>query len=583
MQDIQKLLNLVGRRMRTSRFLACLSWALTIGAGVALLLMLVDRLPAESFMPWMWVAPSLAGMAVLAAIAATRVNRPTEHVLALEVDTQLNLREKLSTALHCRHRDDPFAQAAVEDAIGVARNPSVHERAKRAFAVRLPGSWWVSPSLAMIVVMVSMLGQFDAFAGDDTTDPAQVEAIRNVNQGVETFVNDLKEQSELNEEVQALLDDMLNESNDASNVKSEEDARRNAIKKLNDIKNRLEDITEGEKAKGLDALDRKLSDLNIPSDGPAKEMAEALAKGDFEAANKALKDLQQKVEAGEMNAADQDKLAEQMEDLANQMQQLAQQQDQLKKALEQAGMNPQLANQPQALQQAIQNNQNLNQQQQQQLQQMAQAQQMACQACQGLGNALQQMAQQAGNQQQGNQQGQMGQQMGQQLSDLEMAQQLIKQAQAAANACQGKCNNLGQGLGNQQLAQQPQQGQGGQGQNGQGAGGKGPIAKTPFKTQAQKSDTGMNPGDIIASQFFDGAEIRGESKTTLANIIAQVSGGAEEGQAEEIVHRRYEEAHKHYFGELENLTRADAPQPGTGADSPDSDSPDNTETTESDD
>jgi hypothetical protein len=80
----------------------------------------------------MWVAPSLASQPSLAAIAATRVNRPTEQ-LALEVDTQLNLREKLSTALHCRHRDDPFAQAAVEDAIERGAQ-SLRARARQAYA-----------------------------------------------------------------------------------------------------------------------------------------------------------------------------------------------------------------------------------------------------------------------------------------------------------------------------------------------------------------------------------------------------------------------------------------------------------------
>jgi hypothetical protein len=241
--------------------------------------------------------------------------------------------------------------------------------------------------------------------------------------------------------------------------------------------------------------------------------------------------------------------------MAEQLDKLAQQQQKLEEALKQAGMDPNLAQNPQALQQAIQNNQNLNQQQKQQLQQMAQAQQAACKACQGMGQACQQMAQAC----KGGQMGQMGEgagKMAQQLGDMEMLQQLLQQAQAAANQCQGQCQGLGQGLNMQQAMDQWMQCNGGMGNRGQGQGGKAPIAPTPTGTKIEQAKVNTVEGDIIARQLFEGPQIRGDSKVKLIKVIEEARKGFDEGQTEEQVHIKYRDPQMHYFGELEKITKA---------------------------
>jgi hypothetical protein len=140
---------------------------------------------------------------------------------------------------------------------------------------------------------------------------------------------------------------------------------------------------------------------------------------------------------------------------------------------------------------------------------------------------------------------------GQQLGDMEALQQLLQEARAAQGQCQGQCQGLGQGM----AMGQPNQG-GAFGNRGQGRGGKAPIAPTPTGTKDQKADVNTVEGDIIAKQLFDGEQIRGESKAKLVQALEQAREGFDEGLAEEQLHRKYQEAQKHYFGELEKLTKA---------------------------
>jgi hypothetical protein len=131
-----------------------------------------------------------------------------------------------------------------------------------------------------------------------------------------------------------------------------------------------------------------------------------------------------------------------------------------------------------------------------------------------------------------------------------MLQQLLQQAKAAQGMCQGQCQGLGQNL-----AISVKQG-GNMGSRGRGRGGKAPIAPTPTGLKDQKADVNTVEGDIIAKQLFEGQQVRGESTAALVKVIEQARQGFDEGQQDETLHRKYQEAQQHYFGELEKLTKA---------------------------
>ena len=519
--------------------------------------------------PWVWMGPGLAVLALLLTARMWSRRRQTELQVAVEVDQRLDLREKLSTSLHVAGRDDPFARAAIEDAVTAARDPRTREQLRRRFAVESPGRWWLSPLVIAVAVGLWFVAPVNLFASDVEDDADLTETVQQSDDAIEAVVKQIQNSPELREELSDLLGDLAKDATDPDALKTRQDVRRDAIKKLTDINKRLDEIINGPKGKTADAIENALAKLRTPPDGPAKDLAEALAAGDFKAAQEALAKLTEELQAGKLNEQQKEQLAKQLEDLAKQMQQLAQQQQQLEDMLQQAGLNPQLAQNPQALQQAIANNQNLNEQQKQQLQQMAQAQQAAQQMAKGLGQGLQQMAQ-------GIQQGQLnpGGQLGQQLNQLEAMQQMMQQAMAAAAANQGQAWGLGQGLAMQQAMQMWKQGDGGAfGQRGHGRGGTAPIAPTPTGTRLVHSPSQTTPGDIIARQFIDGPVIVGESKAKHSAVAAAISEGYDEAQADEQLPPKYWESHMHYFGELKKRVQATSRDSEDGGDATDESAP----------
>ncbi|MHC4210155.1 MAG: hypothetical protein ACYSWT_10635 [Planctomycetota bacterium] len=562
MNDIRTILKIAARRLLFSSLLAHAHVAVIVLAALVLVLLAAERVGPAPFWPWPWLLPALAVAGALVAGRLWYARRSTELQVAVEVDERLDLRERLSTALHCQQRTDPFARAAVEDAVGTARDPKVREHLRRRFVVESPRRWWLSPLLVLAAIGIWFVPPQDLFADRTPPDPEITRTVRERDDAIEAVIKPIEESPELQEELSDLLGELSNEGPDPENLKTRQEVQRDAIKKLTDLNKRLDEILSGPKGKTAEALDKALERLRTPEDGPAKEFAEALAKGDFKSAQEALARLQEEARKGNLTPEQQEQLAKQLADLAKQLEQLAQQQQQMEQMLQQAGLDPKLAQNLQALQQALQNNPNLNQQQKQQLMQMAQAQQAACQMCQGLGQGLNQMAQQMMD----GQMGQGGQQATDQLNQMEALQQMLQQAQAAANACQGQCQGLGQGLGMQQAMQWWLKQGGAFGQRGQGAGGKAPIAPTPTGKKVVKAPTKTGEGDIIARQFIDGPNVVGESQAKLRQVSVAVSEGFEEAQNEELIPPKYRDTHKHYFGEWKKLVEAVQREVGEDAD-----------------
>ncbi len=557
MNELKALLALARRRLEFSRLLSILC-AVGIGVfGIALVLVIVDRLPAASFVPWMWVAAALLGAGAIVSVTLWMRRRPSDMHVAVCVDDRLDLREKISTALHIYQRDDAFAQAAVEDAVRVARDPKSRELLRKRFTIAPPPQWWIAPALAVVAAGAWFLPQANLFAGEDEQKEEVIAAKEAVEESIDAIVRAIEEQPELSSELKDMLEEMTKASN-LETPRTAEQIRRDAIKKVTDLNRKLNELLSGEKAIANEQVEKALKQVT-PTEGPALELTKALANADFKGAQDALNKLQEALAKGELNEEQKEQLAKALEQAAQQLQQAAQQQNQLQQALQNAGLDAQLANNPQALQQAIQNNPNLNEQQKQQLQQMVQAQQQAQQMCQGMCQALGDMAQAV---QQG--QGQAGQQLADQLNQMEMAQQMLQQAQAAANACQGQCEGLGQGLGMQNM-QQLAQGQGGAfGNRAQGGGGQAPKAATPFSTKLEKVDSKLQQGDIIGRQLVQGPLVVGESHAKLQQVAALIENTYEEALNEEQLPPKYHDINQVYFGELQKLTQAKAREAAAG-------------------
>jgi hypothetical protein len=337
MNDIRSILKAAARRIELGAFFIRAHQIAVILAAAALALMLLDKAPAASVIPWMWVAPAMAVAGLLVAALLWARGRRTDLQVAMSVDERLELREKLSTALHCQKRQDAFAQAAIEDAVHTARDPRIREQVGRRFAIGAPRGWWISPVLVLAAVAASLLPQADLFARDLVRDPEVVAAKKQADESIDAVIKAIEEKPQLSNELSDLLGELTKEGTDPDALRSPDQVKRDAIKKVTDLNKRLDEIVSGEKGQTLEAMSRALSRLDTPDDGPAKDLADALARGDFAAAKKALEELKAQTQSGQLSDEQKKLAAEQLKSLADQLQKLAQQQDQLEEALRQAG------------------------------------------------------------------------------------------------------------------------------------------------------------------------------------------------------------------------------------------------------
>ncbi len=544
MNDIRTILRVAAGRLHANAFLSHFHVVAMFIAAAAFVAVLIGKTSSTLTLPWAWVAPILAALALVISFVIWSRRRQTELQVAMAVDQRLDLREKLSTALFVSGRDDAFALAAVEDAVQTARDARTREQVNRRFPVDPPKNWWITPLILTIAVLAAaFLPQGNWFSGDEGEVAAATRPPEEVAMALESTVQTLKQNEELADELRDLFEELDPNAFDPVALTSPEEAKREAIRKLSDLNDRLNEITEGEKGQTMAALQQAMRQLESPSEsGLTKELTEAMAAGDFQGAKQALEEMLAAAQSGQMNPDEQAKMAQELQELGEQLEQLAQDQQAMQNALQQAGMDPNLANNLQQLQQALQNNQNLTPQQKQQLQQMAQAQQQAQQMCQNMGQCMMKMGQCMG---QGQNQGAAGacNGAGQSLSQAEAMAQMLKQARAMANNLQGQCQGLGRGL-----CQQPGGAFGGP---GQGAGGEAPRQKTVTSTKEAKADNQNTDTNIIARTLFEGPLIRGESTATFRDAARSAAESfADEVNDDQIPHK-YHDAMKRYFGEMQ--------------------------------
>lgn len=584
MDDLRGLIRIASRRLTLSRVIVASTIAVLASMVAVLVWVAISKGVPVLTIPW-WIAVGVIGIAVVVAVLMALFHRGRDDVsVAVAVDQRLGLNERFATAIQVANREDPFAVAAVADAAGTAHEPGMARRIRQAFRPEPPRGWWLTPLVALLLVFTWIfIPQGNLFASEESDTVEVAEARSESDAQLDGIIEAIEENPLLAEEMADIIDSMQEDvdgfgaEDDSQTV---EDVRREAIRKASEMQERLEEMLNGENASMENALRENLEGLNAPKEGDpdAAELAEALKKGDFSAAKAALENLAKKMEEGALDPEKEKALKKQLEDLAKQLEDLAKQQKALEEQLKQAGLDPDLAKNPEALKQAIQNSQNLNEQQKQQLQKQAQAQQAACKACQGMGKACQQMAEGMGQQGQQGQQGEQGQQqMSEMLSDLEAMQQMLQQAQQAASQCQGACEGLGKGLSQwaASLPNQKKASDGGMGQWGQGQGGNAPIAPTPTASKIEKEKVEVRSGDIIARQLIEGEQVVGEAKARLRQLSNKISRGFEEGVQDEPVPPHLREVHKRYFGELQK--RIDARVDSA----PDAESEEKTSTSES--
>ncbi|HVZ93829.1 MAG TPA: hypothetical protein VG797_04910 [Phycisphaerales bacterium] len=545
MDGVHRVLRRASFRYHFGQFVRLLVVTLSLTCGVMIAAMIASRLFALTFdwaNAWMWSVIAAA----VAAAAWTLITRRPPMAVARIVDEGAGLKESLSTALAVERESDPWSVAAVEHARRIAGGV----RVRQAVPIKPPRLWPVPFAAVAVFFLTGLLPSMDLLGNG-----AKAKAAEEQKAAVEVAKKDV---AAIEEELAKTLSkvgadpDELGGEKDAHAQKptTPDEIRREAMKKLTAAQDRLADLSKAGQSDAMQAMKDKLRDIDSQPTGPLASLTQALQSGNFDAAKQALDELQKKIESGKMAEEERKKAAEQMKELANKLAQLAQDQKQLEKQLSEAGLDPKLAKNPEALKKALEQAQNLSPEQKQALSKAASACKQAGQNCQKMGGACAGMA---AAMEQGKDGASAGEQLGEQLSELEMAEQQVSEMQAAQSqiAMQidklGQCNKPGScsspndsiSPGPGSYTNQPQQGAG-----------ERQKQEAAFNLKKEKSSSKDQGGPIIGSTLVQGDQIKGEAVQQFESAVEAGETTASEAIETKQIPREYHDAIKDYFLKL---------------------------------
>ncbi len=560
MNEINKQISKAKRRLMMGQFFRILTWSLFAGLLLSAIGMLIPKIWHLGFMDdaaqnqaWLysWIGGGIA-IAVLSAVIMTIAQLKSNLDVAVEVDRRFGLKERLSSALSLTDQDlETNAGAAlIEDAVSRAETIDVRDQ------FRYQPTWRALLPLIPIAIMLILL--FVPNATEKVVTAGETD--KDVRKKMEMTIKEFKKKQEekrkqltakgLEDATRDLkpLEKKFEELLDDKNTNKKE-----ALVKLNDIKKQIEDRQQ--ELGTREELEQSLNNLKDLSSGPAKELADAMSKGDLDQAKQAIKELADKLKAGKLSEVEKKKLANDLEAMAKELQKMADKhaqekqklEDQIKKALEKGDLDK-----------AAQLQQKLEQKQQQD-KQMQKMQQMAenmqkCANCMKQGNGQPKQGQQGQQnpQQDGGQQGQAMKDAAETLEDLaeqiEQMQQDMQEMEALedleklAGECKGQMN------GNQPQDGPPKwQDWAKGGGNGQGKRDLEEDQTGGFKSRV-KGD--VKQGETVITGNADGVNITGRSVSETRELIEASSSKDTDPLLNQKLPKAQRENSQQYFESL---------------------------------
>jgi len=519
-----------------------------VAAGiVALLAVLAEKLLAVSIIGSSTLTGFCAAVIVVI-LFLWLLRQPSRMQASLLLDERLRLHERFSTTLALADSRDPFADAARSEALKTAERVNLQGhfpiRPSKCWAYAV-STWLVAAALILFMPQKDLLG----LLRKDRQDRKRTEQLQQAKVDVKQAANPVK--LAVKQLGEPELADALAKLDQAPKDANPEEVKRQAIRQLGDLSDKIQKMQSSTQLESMNLLQKMLRQLHGSADPFSQELRLALAKGNFGQASSLLNQLQKDLAEGKLSPEQQKALSEKLQELGKQLQELARNNEELEKELEKLGLNKELAKlDPQQLREALQK-QGLSAEKMEELLQKAAACRSAAGRCAGLGKAM--AACGAGG-------GLSGDELAaamEQLDGLESLQQQVMLTQATldrienAIAClgEGMCDGIGgQGPFREGLANRAGPGTGGPGI------GYGPRdSDDTGNTSTRKIRTENKPGEgpVIASWYFKGSQVKGESQRDFSEVVQGAREGAADAISENEIPRKYEESLKKYFGQLE--------------------------------
>ena len=554
-EAIEKVLRIAGRRAHLNVLLEQVGWSLALGAVAAGAAVLVQRVLGVQFIAG-WTVWGLAGAVALAAGTRWWWLRPSRMGVAVMVDGRLMLRERFSTVLATQKSADPFARAVERDTRDVARRLRVGGH----FPIRLSRRWLHAAGLwAIVIALAALMPEVDLF-GRMADKAERALAVREFDQAKEDVkmakVDVAKTIDKLNDPKLAAELAALNAPMTGVEPAA---VRREAISKLTNLSEQVRQLQKDQDLQAVQAMQRMLKQLRGARTGSElSKLRNALAKGDFAQAGKALQEFREKLDTDQFDTEQAKKLAEQLAKLGEQLKKVGDEKQAAEDALASEGLDKSLAKLDQdQLRKALQGK-GLSDEKIQQLMNKLAGLQTAARQCDGLGQSLSDALAIAGSLSEADLS-----ELGDQLSDLEAMQQRLAAAEAALDEIDQAIARLGEGQGpGQGIPCSACQGQGcsqcqGAGLGpGQGGGYRPTATSGNFGTKKTLSPSASSDeAPAIASWYIKGTQVKGGAEQKFREAVHVADKGFAEALKDKRVPRKYEGPVKDYFGGLEKAGR----------------------------
>jgi hypothetical protein len=442
---------------------------------------------------------------------------------------------------------DPFVQAAIVESQGAAAKASL----KPHFPLRLSRKWLYGLTAWLAAAGVMWLMPSLDLLGRDRAQAARTQQEQQLQQAK-------AEIKQVTERVQATVSQLVPEAaaelaklDEAAGNMPAQDLKRQAIRKLEELADRLK-MQNAEKLDAFQELREAMKGLRTPAAGLSPELNRALARSKFEDAAAMVKDLQNQLDEKNLSAEQKQALAKQLSDLSKQLQELAEKDKGLQEELRKAGADESLAKLgEEELRKKLQE-QGLDQQQIEELMKRA----AACRACDSAMRALAKAAGAAGSAGESISAEDLAE-LAEQLDSLEAMKEDLALRQVSleeilrGKACLGgECDGEGQGLGEWQEGLALRRG-GGTGGPGIGQGPRDTADSGQTALQKTRVEGNTKGGPAVASWYYKGQQVKGESQRQFKEMVAAAKDVAAEAISENEIPKKYEGPVKKYFGELE--------------------------------
>ena len=560
---LEKTLARVRRRWSAAVLVECMAWTLLAAGGLAALAVLAERVVAVKVLMG-WSAGALLALAGAVGLVLWWHRRPGVMATAIHIDRRLCMKERFSTAVSLAGSDEPFAIAAVAEAHAAAAGADAG-KGLVAWPVRplvhAGAVWALAGAFSLFVPSMDVMGLL-ARRRDEENKAARIEeakiAVTQTVGAVKMRIDQLGDP--------ALAKELADLSR-AANVQTPQALKREAIRKLGDLSERIKELRSGPREGAAEAMKKMLKRIHGTPDGLSRELSRALAQGDFERAAELLRDFQDKISKGELSAEDSKALAGQMGDLSAQLKELVEKDSEFADELEKAGLDGKMAAlDEESLREALKKR-GLSDEKIDELLEKAAACSKASEMCERLAEAMSRC------QGEGTGAGVMSAdemaELIEQLDELEGIEQDMALTEASLDEIARAIAELGEGQDGEWLSliqgrgkfvrgvsirRRPGAGGAGAGKPGRGSGPRATdnSGKTGTRKTRVKNPSGKK-GPVIAGWYFKGDQVKGQSKRELKQVVQAARDRAADAISDSRIPKQYANAVKKYFGGLEKM------------------------------